>query len=109
MENLLKEQFVNVMLILCEFEKDFNNEPGDLEEIHSILQTVANRCRDIMADYCFNQYDYISEVIDDEIEMIVNLFEKYDEFEETVYIPYINSMLDIIVETIKSYCYDNCE
>ena len=108
MEKLLKEQFANTQLILCEFEKDFMNEVGNLEEIHDILQTVVNRARDIMADYCFDQYDYITEVIDDEIEMMVNLFEKCDEFKQTIFIPYINSMLDVVIETIKTYCYD-CE
>ena len=101
MENLLKEQFVNSTLILCEFEKDFMNEPGDLEEIHNILQTIVNRTRDIMADYCFDQYDSFDEVLEDEVEMLVNVFEKCDEFEETVYIPYLTSMLDIVAETIK--------
>lgn len=101
MEKLFKEQFVNAELILCEFEKDFNNEPGDLGEIHDILQTVVNRCRDIMADYYFEQYDWLDEVLDDEVEMLVNIFEKCNEFKKTVYIPYLNSMLDIVAETIK--------
>jgi hypothetical protein len=104
MERILKEQFVNVMLILCEFEKDFaNEEGGNVEEVHSILQTVTDRTRDIMADYCFEQYDWLDEVLDDEAEMLVNIFEKCAEFEETVYIPYLTSMFDIVAETINEF------
>lgn len=104
MERLLKEQFINVMLILCEFEKDFaNEEDANTEEVHSILQTVTNRTRDIMADYCFDQYDSFDEVLEDEVEMLVNVFEKCDEFKETVYIPYLTSVLDIVAETIKEF------
>lgn len=104
MEKILKEQFVNVMLILCEFEKDFaNEEGGNVEEVHDILQTVTNKTRDIMADYCFDQYDRFDEVLEDEVEMLVNLFEKCAEFEETVYIPYLTSMFDIVAETINEF------
>ena len=101
MENLLKEQFVNSTLILCEFEKDFMNEPGNLEEIHDILQTIVNRTRDIMADYSFEQYETLGEIIDDELEMAVNIMAKCDDFENTEYTPYLMSMLDIVIETIK--------
>lgn len=100
MENILKNQFVNLTLIISAFEVDFMGEQSDLTVIHDLLKSYVNWARDIMCDYCFERYDSVNEVFDDELDMLADLNNDLNDYSDTPYYPYINSMRDIIKETM---------
>ena len=102
MENLLKNQFCNSTLIQCEFERDFMNKPGNLEDIHTTIVGYVNEMRDMLANYIFGYYDSDEEVIQDLIDMHEDLGLDCDSYYETEFYPYLNSLYDIVDESLES-------
>jgi len=99
MENVLKEQYANLTLILCEFERDFVHELGDLSEIYDMFNSYVNWSRDILANYCFENFTYLTEILDEEISMLKDLNYDCHAYNQTNYISYINSMISIVKNT----------
>ena len=111
MENLLKTQFIQLTLILSEFERDFREELENASEInmqamYMTLGDIVLSSRKIMGDYCLEEYDNLKEVFDDELDLLYrinkinNYLRKYDR--DNKFYPYVNSMFDIIKDTMNT-------
>ena len=107
MENLLKTQFIQLTLILSEFEHDFREKLENTPEINmqTMYMTLGDfvlSSRKIMGDYCLEEYDNLKEVFDDELNLLYRInsyLRSYDR--DNKFYPYINSMFDIIKDTMN--------
>ena len=108
MENLLKTQFIQLTLILSEFERDFREELENASEInmqamYMTLGDIVLSSRKIMGDYCLEEYDSLKEVFDDELDLLCQInshLRNYDRGNK--FYPYVNSMFDIIKDTMNT-------
>ena len=63
------------------------------------LKFYVNWSRDLMANCCFDNYQYVYQVFKEIISMDLDISSDMHKWMNTEYITYINSMRDIIVET----------
>ena len=111
MENLLKTQFIQLTLILSEFERDFrekleNSPEINMQAMYMTLGDIVLSSRKIMGDYCLEEYDNLKEVFDDELDLLyrINKINNYlrNHDRGNKFYPYVNSMFDIIKDTMNT-------
>ena len=106
MENLLKTQFIQLTLILGEFENHFNIKSSEVKEMYDVLSGFVESSRKMMINKCLHYYlEYDNQkIFADEIDLMYNInsYLKNYTIENPFYV-YLNSMFDIAKDIMNEF------
>lgn len=104
MENLLKAQFIQLTLILGEFENHFNIKSSEVKEMYYILSRFVKSSRQMMINKCLDYYlEYDNQkIFSDEIDLMYNINSYLKNYTiGNPFYAYLNSMFDITKDTMN--------